>query len=111
MAELKRTLGYWTILALAIGSIMGSGMFFGAAIGAGYSGNASIISWVILSFVAVYIGACFGELTSMFPKAGGVYEFAKQTYGRFSSFIIAWTAWIVGNLTSALLIVAAIVQK
>ena len=108
MAELKRTLGYWTILALAIGSIMGSGMFFGVAIGAGYSGNASIISWVILSFVAVYIGACFGELTSMFPKAGGVYEFAKQTYGRFSSFIIAWTAWIVGNLTSALLIVAAI---
>ena len=44
MTELKRTLGFGTILSLAIASIMGTGMFFGAAIGAGYSGNASIIS-------------------------------------------------------------------
>ena len=108
MAELKRALGYWTILSLAIGSIMGSGMFFGAAIGARHSGNASIISWIILSVVGVYIAMCFGELVSMFPKAGGVYEYSKRTYGRFFSFIMGWNAWIVSNLTIALLVVAGI---
>ena len=108
MTELKRTLGFGTILSLAIASIMGTGMFFRAAIGAGYSGNASIISWVIISVIAIYISTFFGELVAMFPKAGGVYEFSKQTYNRFTSFMMGWLAWLVGNLTTALLIVAAI---
>ena len=108
MAELKRALGFWTILSLAIASIMGTGLFFGAAIGSGYSGNASILSWVILSIVAVLISMYFGELSSMYPKAGGIYEFSKHAYNRFFSFIMGWVAWLVGNLTTALLVVAAI---
>ena len=108
MAELNRVLGFGTILFLAISSIMGTGMFFGSAIGSSHSGNASILAWVIMSFVAVYISAFFGELVSMFPKAGGIYEFSKHAYGRFFSFLMGWLAWLVGNLTTALLIVAAI---
>ncbi|MBI2651027.1 amino acid permease [Candidatus Woesearchaeota archaeon] len=108
MAELKRALGFGTILSLAIASIMGTGLFFGSAIGASYSGNASILSWVIISFVSVYISMFFGELVSMFPKAGGVYEFSKHAYTRFISFLMGWLAWIIGNLTTALVIVAAI---
>jgi len=108
MAELKRVLGFWTILSLAIGSIMGTGLFFGTSIASRYSGNASILAWVILSLIAIYISLYFAELASMFPKAGGVYEFSKHAYSRFFSFIMGWTAWIVGNLTTALLVVAAI---
>jgi len=108
MAELKRALGFGTILALSIASIMGTGLFFGTAIGADHAGNASILSWAIMSLVAIYISMYFGELVALFPKAGGVYEFSKQTYSRFTSFMIGWLAWIVGNLTTALLIVAAI---
>jgi len=108
MAELKRALGFWTILSLSISSIMGTGMFFGSAIGSSHSGTTSVIAWIIISLVAVYISTFFGELVSMFPKAGGIYEFSKHAYGRFFSFIMGWLAWIVGNLTTALLIVAAI---
>ena len=108
MAELKRVLGFWTILSLAIASIMGTGLFFGAAIGSSYSGNASILAWVILSFIAIYISMYFAELSSMYPKAGGVYEFSKHAYNRFFSFLMGWVAWLVGNLTTALLVVAAI---
>src|SRR3989344_7996100 len=108
MAELKRALGFWTILSLAIASIMGTGLFFGASIGSSYSGNASILSWIILSAVAVYFSMYFAELSSMYPKAGGIYEFSKHAYNRFFSFLMGWTAWLVGNLTTALLVVAAI---
>ena len=108
MAELKRILGFWTILSLCIGSIMGTGLFFGTAIGSSHSGNASILSWIILSVVAFYISLYFAELVSMYPKAGGVYEFSKHAYNRFVSFLMGWTAWLVGNLTTALLVVAAI---
>jgi amino acid transporter len=108
MAELKRVLGFWTILSLAIASIMGTGLFFGTSIGSGYSGNASILSWVILSIAAVLISMYFAELSSMYPRAGGIYEFSKHAYSRFSSFLMGWVAWLVGNLTTALLVVAAI---
>jgi amino acid transporter len=108
MEELKRSLGFGTILFLTIASIMGSGIFFGAGIGASYSGNASILAWVILTLVAIYISTFFAELVALFPTAGGVYEFSKQAYGRFASFLMGWSVWIVGNLSTAVLIVAAI---
>lgn len=108
MTELKRGLNFWTALALAIANIMGTGLFFGVSIGASRAGNASIISWVIISVFAVYISMFFAELVSMFPYAGGVYEYSKQVYSRFTSFMIGWIAWIVGNLTIALMIVAAV---
>src|SRR3989338_2101460 len=108
MTELKRSLGFWALLALSITSIIGTGMFFGPAIAAGYSGNASLISWLILAAISVYIAACFGELVAMFPKAGGIYEIAKQTYGRFWSFIVGWLAWLTENISTTLMVVAAI---
>ncbi|MBI4439029.1 amino acid permease [Candidatus Woesearchaeota archaeon] len=108
MYELKRGFGYWTILCLSIGSIIGTAIFFGPSIGARYSGNLSMVAWVILSLISIYIAMCFSELVSMFPKSGGVYEYSKQAYGRFMSFMIGWTAWLVGNLSVVVMIVAAI---
>jgi len=106
--ELKRELGYWTILALSIGAILGTTLFFGIPIAAKQSGNMLIIGWIILSVIALYIAAVFGELTAMFPKAGGAYEFSKHAYGKFASFIIAWTAWMFGSITVVVIIIASI---
>lgn len=108
MAKLKAVLSYPAILLITINSIMGTGIFFLPAVGAQASGPASILAWLILSIISVYIAACFGELTSMFPKAGGIYEFAKNTYGRFTSYLIGWMTVIAGNITIAMLIVGAI---
>lgn len=87
---------------------MGTGIFFLPAMGVKIAGPASIISWFILSIISIYIAMCFGELSSMFPKSGGIYEFCKQAYGSFSSFIIGWMTLIAGNITIAMLIVGAI---
>lgn len=106
--ELKKTLGYPTIIALTITSLMGTGLFFGAKYGAMISGNLSIYSWLILSIITVYVSFCFAELVSMYPEAGGVYEYSKRAFGRFPSFIVGWIAWIVTNIGTSVLIVAAI---
>ena len=108
MAELKRVLGFWTTLSLAISSIMGTGLFFGTGLSSSYAGNASILAWVILTVISVYLSIYFAELVSMYPKAGGVYEFSKHAYNRFFSFMMGWIAWLVGNLTTVLLVAAAI---
>lgn len=111
--ESKRGFGYWTILALAIGSVMGTTLFLGPQIVASElsgldNGNMLIVAWIILSVIALYIAACFGELSAMFPKAGGAYEFSKQAYGKFNSFNIAWIAWLFGSMSTVLVIIAAI---
>jgi amino acid transporter len=108
MAKLKKVLSFPAILLITINSIMGTGIFFLPAIGAGASGPASILSWIFLSFVSIYIAMCFGELSSMFPKSGGIYEYCKQAYGRFFSFIIGWMTVVAGNITIAMLVVGAV---
>lgn len=108
MGELKKVLSFRVILLITINAIMGTGIFFLPAVGAKHGGPASIISWAILSVISIYIAMCFAELTSMFPKEGGVYEFCKQAYGRFWSFLIGWGTLIAGNITIAMLVVGAI---
>ncbi len=108
MAGLKRVLGFPAILLIVINSIMGTGIYFLPAVGAKYAGPMSIISWVIMSIIAIYISMCFAELVSMFPKAGGVYEYSKQAYGRFTSFLVGWITLIAGNITIAMLVVGAV---
>lgn len=108
MAELKRILNFPTMLLIVINSIMGTGIYFLPSIVAKYVGYMSLIPWIIMSLIAIYISMCFAELSSMFPKAGGVYEYSKQAYGRFTSFLIGWITLIAGNITIAMLIVGAI---
>ncbi len=107
MGEFKRGFGYFAVLSLAIGSIAGTTLFFGASIGSRYSGNLVLLSWLIVSALAIYIAACFGELVSTFPKAGGTYEYAKQAYGKFFAFMVGWTAWLFGNLSVVVMVVGA----
>lgn len=105
--ELKKGLGFWAVYSLIVTSMIGTSLFYGIAAAAGIAGSASILSWLILGFIAMYVAACFGELIALFPQSGGVYEFAKQAFGRFPSFLIGWIAWIVANVGSAVLVVAA----
>ncbi len=102
MSQLKKSIGKKTLLFLTINALMGTGIFFLPAIAAAYSGAASILAWIIMSFVAIIISFYFAELVSLFPKAGGVYEYAKQTYGEFPSFLIGWIAWMLASFTIAI---------
>ena len=109
MAQLKRTLGFWGVLAIVLPAVLGTGVFFGAHIGAEVAGNASLVSWLIVFAFSLSVAFAFAELAGMYPRAGGVYEFAKQTYGRTLSFIIGWLAWLMGNVMLVLLIVGGLI--
>jgi len=106
MAKLKKNVGFLTIFALLITSLLGTGIFLLPAVG--IVGNVAIISLIIMFIISLYIAFCFAELVSLYPNAGGVYEFSKKAYGRFPSFIIGWTTWLVNTINTPLLIVAAL---
>lgn len=106
--KLKQTIGKKTLLMLVINAILGTGIFFLPAIGAGYSGTSSLLAWIIMSAVAIVISFYFAELVSMYPKSGGAYEFVKNAFGRSTGFVFGWLSWIVANLTISMLIVGSI---
>tara|TARA_Y100000310_G_scaffold335673_1_gene418295 strand:+ start:1801 stop:3672 length:1872 start_codon:yes stop_codon:yes gene_type:complete len=103
MTELKKSISFSVLILLAINAIIGTGIFFVPGIAAAIAGPASIVSWVAVAIIAMFVAACFAELVGMFPKAGGVYEYTKQAFGEFGGFLVGWTSWIVANVTIAML--------
>jgi amino acid transporter len=104
----KSKLGYAAILLITINSIMGTGIFFLPAVGAREAGLWSIVSWIVMGLVGIYFASIFGELVSRYPREGGVYEYAKEAFGQFPSFLLGWMSLIAAYVTIAMLIVGAI---
>jgi len=51
---------------------------------------------------------CFAELSSIYAKSGGIYEYSKKAFGDFIGFLTGWTGWIVANIAIAMLVTGGI---
>jgi APA family basic amino acid/polyamine antiporter len=97
---LIRAMGRWTLTALVINSIIGSGIFGLPSVVAGYVGRQSPLAYLIAAAGIGLIIACFAEVASQFGSAGGPYLYAREAFGRFIGIEIAWLLWLV-RLTAA----------
>jgi amino acid transporter len=99
-AALLRTIGRWSLAALVLNSIIGSGIFALPGTVAARLGPPSLVAWVLAALVIGVIMACFGEVASRFSGAGGPYLYAQAAFGRFIGLQMAWMAYLV-RLTAA----------
>ena len=79
---LIRAMGRWTLTALVINSIIGSGIFGLPSIVAGYLGKQSPLAYLIAAAGMGVVIACFAELASQFRDTGGPYLYARVAFGR-----------------------------
>ena len=101
----KREIGFWTAVSLVIGSMIGSGVFgLPAALSA--FGGISMLAWVITAFGSVMLALVFAHLSRRNPASGGVYAYARDAYGDFGGFIVAWGYWISMWTANATLAIA-----
>src|ERR1700688_4295136 len=98
--RLIRALGRWTLTALVINSIIGSGIFGLPSVAAGYLGRQSPFAYLLAAAGIGMIIACFAEVGSQFGRAGGPYLYAREAFGKFSGIEAAWLLWLV-RLTAA----------
>jgi basic amino acid/polyamine antiporter, APA family len=93
--QLVRAIGRWSLAALTVNSIIGSGIFGLPSLIAGLVGRAS--PWVYLLAAAGMgiIMACFAEVASRFTGAGGPYLYARVAFGRFVGIQMGWLSWLV----------------
>src|SRR5579864_22904 len=97
---LIRAMGRWTLTALVINSIIGSGIFGLPSVVAGYLGKQSPLAYLVAAAGIGVVIACFAEVASQFGAAGGPYLYAREAFGRFIGMEIAWLLWLV-RLTAA----------
>jgi len=93
--QLLRAIGRWSLAALTVNSIIGSGVFGLPSLIAGLVGRAS--PWAYLTAAAGMgtIMACFAEVASRFTAAGGPYLYARVAFGRFLGIQMGWLSWLV----------------
>lgn len=90
MAGLKQSLSFFDVMNLVIGAIVGADIYIAAAFGAGLLGPASILVWLIAGLMAIIIALCFAECSSIIPRVGGPYAYAKEAFGDFVGFLVGW---------------------
>jgi APA family basic amino acid/polyamine antiporter len=116
--SLKKSLGPWSLTALGIGAVIGSGIFtvIGTAIsgekfpvpsvsntplihyilthtalaGRPGAGPAIAVSLILVAIVCALTGLCYAELASMIPIAGSAYTYTYATMGELIAWIIGW---------------------
>jgi basic amino acid/polyamine antiporter, APA family len=104
-----RSIGKWTLTALVINSIIGSGIFGLPSELTRLLGRASPLAMLVAAFAMATMILCMAEVASQFSEAGGPYLYTRAALGRFSSIQIGWfhlLAGIRGGAASAALLIS-----
>lgn len=93
----KRALGLFDGTMLVVGSMIGSGIFIVSADITRQVGSAGwlILIWALTALVTVIAAVSYGELSAMFPKAGGQYVYLKESYNKLIAFLYGWSFFAV----------------
>jgi len=95
--KLKHELGLLDGTMLVAGSMIGSGIFIVSADITRNVGSAGwlIAVWIITGFMTLTAALSYGELSAMFPKAGGQYVYLKEAYNKLIAFLYGWSFFAV----------------
>ncbi len=84
-------LGGFDLAVLAVGAIIGAGIFnMTGTAAAQYAGPAVVLSFVLASVGCLFVGLCYAEFAAMFPVCGGPYAYGYASLGRLAGWIIGW---------------------
>jgi basic amino acid/polyamine antiporter, APA family len=88
--QLLRAIGRWSLVALAINCILGSGIFGLPATVAGLVGGASPAAVLLAGAGMGVIIACYAEVASQFTETGGTYLYLRHAFGRVMGLQVGW---------------------
>jgi APA family basic amino acid/polyamine antiporter len=92
--SLVRTIGRWSLAALMINTIIGSGIFGLPAVVSAHVGRRAPLAYLIAGTGMAIIAGCLSEVASQFHDTGGPYLYARETQGKFIGIQIAWLTWL-----------------
>lgn len=96
-ASMKRSLTLADATFLVAGSMIGSGIFIVSADITRHVGSAPwlIVVWLIGGFMTLTAALSYGELSGMYPEAGGQYIYLRESYNPLVAFLYGWSLFAV----------------
>jgi APA family basic amino acid/polyamine antiporter len=95
--DFKPRLGLLDATMIVAGSMIGSGIFIVTSEitrsvgGAGYL----VAMWVLTGIITIIAAVSYGELSAMYPKAGGMYVYLREAYSPLIGFLYGWTFFTI----------------
>ena len=95
--RLPRRLGFWSAVAVLVGSTIGSGIFRTPAVVASGVPDVPVflLAWVLGAVVALCGALTYAELAAAFPRTGGLYVFLREGFGPLAAFLFGWGELVI----------------
>jgi basic amino acid/polyamine antiporter, APA family len=93
----KPSLGLLDATMIVAGSMIGSGIFIVSADMTRHVGSPGwlLVGWLVTGFMTIVAAVSYGELSGMYPKAGGQYVYLKEAYNPLMGFLYGWSFFAV----------------
>lgn len=106
---LRKAIGLRHAVALYVSSVMGAGILVLPGLAAQIAGPASLIAWGILCLASYPFAFTFASLSTRKPETGGIYGFARESFGRPLAVVAGWLIafWFITGAPAATLIAAS----
>lgn len=96
-SSFKPSLGLLDGTMIVAGSMIGSGIFIVSTEMTTYLGSSGwlILAWILTGFLTLTAAVSYGELSGMYPKAGGQYVYLREAFGPLTGFLYGWSFFAV----------------
>jgi amino acid transporter len=105
---LRRSVGFYGLMFVSLGSIIGSGWLLGALNAAKVAGPASILSWLLAAGMLSLLALVYAELGATYPVTGGAARFPYYSHGPITGFTAGWAAWLQSVFVTPIEVLAVI---
>src|SRR5258708_31376344 len=92
--RLQRSVGFYGLMFVSLGSIVGSGWLLGALNAAEVAGPGSVLSWILAACMLTLLALTYAELGATYPVAGGAARFPYYSHGPVAGFAAGWASWL-----------------
>ena len=110
--ELGRKLGLWAVVALGVGTTVGSGIFSSLSEVANASGSMLFLflAFIIGGLLQIPANFCYSELASAYPEDGGQYVYFREAGSKALAFLCGWVSILATDPPSISIMALAIVN-
>ena len=105
-AGLRRSLQRRHMQMIALGGVIGAGLFVGSGVVIGSAGPAAVVSFALTGTLVVLVMRMLGEMAVAYPAVGGFYEYNRLALGELAGFLTGWMYWYFWVIVVALEAVA-----
>ncbi|HYM43739.1 MAG TPA: amino acid permease, partial [Steroidobacteraceae bacterium] len=103
---LRRSLQRRHMQMIALGGVIGAGLFVGSGVVIGSAGPAAVLSFALTGTLVVLVMRMLGEMAVAYPAVGGFYQYNRLALGELAGFLTGWMYWYFWVIVVALEAVA-----